>query len=272
MPKQPITKRQRFTLRDKKNIIEKYIYFLQNIVVDLDDPELLWNPHDGMTEERHEKSITMFLRIENKSRPKGHELHIEMSNVFKWYKALQRGEFLEWGEINDLDQKNCRSQLIIKHIDCLLLNKHKNAGFWNQLVKSPSSSDKYGVIAREDIPAGTFLGYFQGEHFISQVNVKGLNIFKICENNYINASKEFSSCYGRYYNWSTTEANNHNVSVGRVSDWTDANESIYFTARVEIKKGVELIVSHKAGCRKANNNDSNKQTYKTIYSNFDMDT
>jgi hypothetical protein len=147
-----------------------------------------------------------------------------------------------------------------------LKNKHQSTAVWNQLVKSPSSPDKYGVIAREDIPAGTFLGYYQGEYFTSDDNVKGLNIFKISGNNYLNASKDYSSCYARYYNWSTS-ALNQNVAVHRLSTWTNPNNVICFIANVEIKRGVEFIIGHDQGYLKTSNN----KRYKTCKSNFTAD-
>jgi hypothetical protein len=265
MPIAPVIKRHRLTLRDKKAVIERYNYFLSTVVIDEDGPPLLFNPYDGMTEERYEKSIKMFLNIENKLWPDGYKL--DMSNVFKWVKASQRGEYLEWGGFNDLDKPNCRSKALINHIDNLLRQKHKTSAVWNQLVKSPSSPDKYGVIAREDIPSGTFLGYYQGEYFTSDDPVKGLNIFKISGNHYINASKEHTSCYARHYNWSTLEKK-QNVTVQRLSSRTaDPNKTICFIANVEIKQGVELIIGHDQGYLKTSNN----KRYKTCKSNYTSD-
>jgi hypothetical protein len=120
---------------------------------------------------------------------------------------------------------------------------HQNSANWNELVKSPSSPDKYGVVARRDVPAGTFLGFYQGEHFTSVDKIRGPDTYKINETNYIDASGEFTSCYARYYNWSTAE-NKQNVAVERLAEWTDPNRAVCFIANKAIKRGVEFVIAH----------------------------
>jgi hypothetical protein len=200
-----------------------------------------YNPYDGKEDERYEKSIKMFLKTENLCWAEGHKL--DMSNVFKWVKAYNRGEYLEWDGRNDLDRPNCRSKIIIEHIDTLLSDAHRKSANWNELVKSPSSPDKYGVVARRDVPAGTFLGFYQGEHFTSDDIVKGPDTYKIDATNYIDASGDFTSCYARFYNWSTTE-NRQNVTVERLVEWTDPNKTICFVANKAIKRGTEFVIAH----------------------------
>ncbi len=263
MPAPPVTKRNRLTLRDRKAVVDRYLYFLTSpeFYVDPTVPRHYYDPYDGKENERYEKSIKMFLKIENLNWAEGHKL--DMSNVFKWVKASDRGEYLEWGGRNDIDRPNCRSKIIIDHIDNLLSNAHHKSANWNELVKSPSSPDKYGVVARRDVPAGTFLGFYKGEHFITNDTVKGPDKYKIDGTNYVDASGEFTSCYARFYNWSTSE-NRQNVSVERLTEWTDPNKAICFIANRAIKRGAEFVIAHGQDML----GTSPYKRYKTAPSNF----
>ncbi len=222
---------------------------------------VLYDPDDELEDERSEKSIKMFLLTENKLWSQNDQL--DMSNVFKWIKAYDRGEYMEWGNINDIDKPNCRSKEIIEHINKLLDARHPTAAHWNKLVKSPSSPDQYGIVAKITIPEGTLLGFYEGTCFETMDIVKGPNKFKIDGNEYIDAGIEFDSCYARYYNWSTNPKD-QNVSVVRLPCLVAKNRSICFISNVEIPEGKELIVAHNQGLLKRINN----KRYKTAYSHF----
>jgi hypothetical protein len=226
---------------------------------------ILFDPDDGLGNERVEKSVAKFLIEENKYWGANEQLH--MNNVFKWVKAYDRGEYLEWDGLNNLNKLRCCSKKIIERIDSLLSLKHPtSAHYWNQLVKSPSSPDSYGVVARRHIKAGTFLGFYQGTYFETiEVVVRRPHVFKIREHQYIDASTSFDSCYARHYNWSTGLVH-QNVCVERLSTWSDANRAICFVANIDIPPGVELILAHNQG--KLNHTTANQNRYKTIHSRF----
>jgi hypothetical protein len=261
MPKVPKAKRHRITLKEKRAVVDRYIIFCTTAQPVDENAIILYDPDDELEDERTEKSIKMFLLTENKLWPPNEKL--DMSNVFKWIKAYDRGEYFEWGSINDIDKPNCRSKEIIEHINGLLSAKHPTAAYWNRLVKSPSSPDQYGIVANTRIPAGTLLSFFEGEYFETSEPVKGANKFKIGENKYIDAAVEFESCYARYYNWSTN-LSEQNVCVERLSGWLSPNRAICFIANVEIAEGKELILAHDQGKLKKSNN----KRYKTAHSNF----
>jgi hypothetical protein len=197
MPKAPKTKRNRISLKEKRAVVDRYIIFCTTIQPVNENAILLFDPDDELEDERSEKSIRMFLLTENKLWFQNDQL--DMSNVFKWIKAYDRGEYLEWGDINDINKLNCRSKDIIDHINKLLIAKYPTEAHWNKLVKSPSSPDQYGIVANTNIPAGTLLGFYEGTYFETTDKVKGSNKFKIGANMYIDASNEFESCYARYY-------------------------------------------------------------------------
>jgi hypothetical protein len=268
MPKIPKAKRHRITLKEKRAVVDRYIMFCtttssaQQQSVN-ESANLLYDPDDELEDERSKKSIKMFLQnTENKLCPPN-EQQLDMSNVFKWIKAYDRGEYFEWGIINDTDKLNCRSKEIIEQINKLLSAKHPTAAHWNRLVKSPSSPDRYGIVANNPIPTGTILGFFEGAYVETTEFVKGANMFKIGKNTYIDASVEFESCYARYYNWST-KPNEQNVCAVRLSGWLSPNRSVCFVANNEISKGKELILAHDQAQLKRSNN----MRYKTAKPNF----
>jgi hypothetical protein len=261
MPKVPKAKRHRITLREKKEVVERYITFCTTAQPVDENAIVLFDPDDELEDERSEKSIKMFLLTENKLWSQNDQL--DMSNVFKWIKAYDRGEYMEWGDINDVEKPNCRSKEIIEHINKLLSASHPTAAEWNKLVKSPSSPDQYGIVAKTHIPEGTLVDFYQGTYFETDEKVKGLNKFRIDGNRYIDASAEFDSCYARYYNWST-DPSAQNVCVYRLTGSKDPNRTVCFISNVDIPEGKELIVAHDQGKMKRTNN----KRYKTVHSNF----
>jgi hypothetical protein len=261
MPKPPKTKRIRITLKEKRAVVHRYITFCASArPVDAKAIQL-YDPDDELEDERSENSVKMFLLTENKLWLQNDQL--DMSNVFKWIKAYERGEYLEWGDINDINKLNCRSKEIIEHLNKLLSAKHPVEAHWIKLVKSPSSPDQYGIIANTRIPAGTLLGFYEGAYFETTDEVRGSNKFKICANMFIDAF-EFDSCYARYYNWSTNPSA-QNVCVERLFGWVNSNRAICFISNVDIPEGNELILGHDQAQLKRR---ANNKRYKTAHSNF----
>lgn len=259
MPKLAPIKRQRITLKYKKQVIDRYINFL-GTVQEIDE-DTLYDPND-VVDDRCEKSIRMFLKLQKKTM-QPHEEELEMSNIFKWVKAFERGEFQEWGGINDLDRPNCRSRQIIAHINKLLQTKHPYEAQWHKLVKSPSSRDQYGMVARTLIPAGTLLGFFKGDviKLEEDEKMKGSHKYLISPDTYIEGA-EFDSCYARYYN-SSTQVTKQNVCVERLPDWKNPQRAVCFVANTEIAAGHELIIAFDQGYVRNNN-----KRYKTVHSQF----
>jgi len=101
MPKVPKAKRHRITtLKEKRAVVDRYVIFCTTAQPVDENAILLYDPDDELEDERSEKSIKMFLLTENKLWPPNEQL--DMSNVFKWIKAYDRGEYFEWGSINDI--------------------------------------------------------------------------------------------------------------------------------------------------------------------------
>ena len=59
--------------------------------------------------------------------------------VFRWLlRAYLRGDYFDWGGVNDLNKSNCRSKLILQIINRGLKEKHENCSCWNAIVRSLS--------------------------------------------------------------------------------------------------------------------------------------
>eukprot|EP01034_Spumella_vulgaris_P024788 gene24788-31166_t len=129
------------------------------------------------------------------------------------------------------------------------------------VVKSPSSPDQYGIVAKEDIPYGTHLGFFKGKLVMGCESIEELLDFHgpfhksygLADPNgesltgtpsdirYIDGSA-FDSSFARYYVTSPV-VSEQNVTVERLADWTDHNEAISFMANTDIKKDEELRIA-----------------------------
>eukprot|EP01034_Spumella_vulgaris_P027676 gene27676-34434_t len=187
---------------------------------------------------------------------------IDEKSLYKWIKAAQRFEFLEWDGDNDLCKQNCKSKLILEKIEAGLKANNPETLKWNKFVKtSPSSSDQYGIVARQDIALGTNLGFFKGKLVLER---KDLDIdcafhksYQLADPNseqdgpsnpeagFIDGSA-FDSCFARHYATSPLpEA--QNVLVERLTDWTDHNQAIVFIANRNIKEGQELLIAPDQG-------------------------
>jgi hypothetical protein len=235
-------KRGQTSLEDKSEVVDRYQFFVQT-VLNYPKKELGMFDYDDACS-RSETSIRAFLEEENLGWSPDKQL--DMANVFKWIKAARRGDFLEWNGINDLSKPNAKSQQILRHINDMLIRNFAELCFYLKVVKSPSSPDLYGTIARSFIPAGMFLGFFHGEikTFDENGPPNGPNMFTIVENSYsiyIDCSHDFLACYARYFNCST-KSEAHNVSVVRLKNARDYNRCVCFIANTDIDVGHELII------------------------------
>jgi hypothetical protein len=257
------------TLLDKKHIVDQYFNFVENRRQELKlasakTIDLAANGHKNYladTEEFEEDtnltqktSVRAFVEFYNKNQQKQHysndnetKNRITLANfgVFRWLRAYLRGDYFEWGGVNDLNKSNCRSKLILQIINRNLKANHGNYSCWNAIVRSPSAEENYGAIAKRDIPAGTVLCFVEGVLFNKPIEHAGakhirLNVVPITDNSYIDIS-DFYCCYARYYNRSSKNTL-ANTSMFCAQHWTDPNKAICCVSNVDICRGVEIIV------------------------------
>jgi hypothetical protein len=171
---------------------------------------------------------------------------LKYSCLVKWIQAEKRGEYVSWEpKVTDLSaRKRSNPHFIMKYLDATLKKRDKCHGKFNKIVRSPTVPNEYGVVARRFTPAGTFLGYYKGEVIVGVKNdFRDLSYtFKIGRNEFIDAS-DFLSCFARYYNCSL-KADEQNVCVEILTDWTNPQKAICFIANKDIKKGEEFLISY----------------------------
>jgi hypothetical protein len=242
------TKRPSTTLSTKLQVIHRYKRFLDFVahkpskhigIFDYDDENI-----------RSDKSVKQFLMEENKNHwPNNNQL--SLANMFKWIRAYNRGEYFGWYGLNNLNNFNAKSKDILRFLNEQMLVKFPSLSFYHKIVKSPSSPDRYGIIARTNIIAGTFLGFFIGVQRTSCRDgpPHGPHMFATTENNnsvYIDCEKNFTACYARYYNTSTS-IEDQNVSIVRLLNFTESNTAVCFISNENISVGHELIIAHDQG-------------------------
>jgi hypothetical protein len=191
----------------------------------------------------------MFLEVYNDSLNN----NSDGKRLYKWLKADQRFEFDRWNDRNDLSKLNCKQRMILFTIDETLKANNPKSGDLMKVVKSPSSPDVYGVVARKMIHCDTFLGFFEG-NFVADHDhrsVKGPGKYYGLANpntdhyekniGHIDGSA-FDSCYARYF-VSNQLPSLQNVSVVRLKGVTDCNRAICFVSNGDIAKGTELLIA-----------------------------
>ncbi len=182
-PKLCKKQRKRLTLLEKKEVVQKYYSYLG------DTDYASKNAHS------FREGFVKLFNNENDDQ-------IDVSSLGKWISAEKHGEYLPWGGANNLSSKVCIVQKVIESIDDCLSDRDVYHGEYNQIARSPSNPDEYGVIARKFTPAGTFLGYFKGECIDSKEAELRHDldfVFCIGEEKFIVAS-QLLSCFARYYN------------------------------------------------------------------------
>jgi hypothetical protein len=219
--------RKRLTLLEKKDIVQKFYNYLDET--------------DKVTTDAH---IKEFVKIFNKDS----DQRIGLSSISKWIRAEKQGEFLSWGGANCLDRKVCFVQNVIEKIDEHLKDRDVYHGEYNEVAKSPSIPEEYGVITRKFTPAGTFLGFYKGECIDSkeaELRHDFDYIFCIGEGKFIDAIK-LLSCFARYYNCAVNRSD-QNVCVERLL-WTNPQKAICFITTKDVKKGEEFLISYGCEC------------------------
>jgi hypothetical protein len=192
------------------------------------------------------KSMRSYVKsYNNKLTAANNEMTLSISNLSKWIKADFRGDYLAWSGINKLHSRTCKAVNIVRHIDLVLKEKFPSHAYYNQVSKSKFMPNEYGIIARHFTPAGTFLGFYNGEvidgHEASnRIKSQEEYMFALTTNNFIDA-KAFDSCFARYYNCAL-KASDQNVCVERVPSHNPQNV-ICFIANKDVQKGKEFLIS-----------------------------
>jgi hypothetical protein len=190
------------------------------------------------------RSMRSYVKSYNNKLTANNEMTLSISNLSKWIKADFRGDYLAWSGINKLYSHNCKAVNIVRHINLVLKQKFPCHAYYNQVSKSKSTPNKYGVIARHFTPAGTFLGFYKGEVIDgpeANNRIKSQEyIFALTTKNFIDA-KAYDSCFARYYNCAL-KASDQNVCVERVHSNNPQNV-ICFIANKDVQKGQEFLIS-----------------------------
>jgi hypothetical protein len=153
----------------KKDVVALYFDFLAapNVTVsDIRTDTVTYDDQDSSDNDENEKdswkkqhvrTIKAFLIDYNCVQNPGHQLHHDC--LFKWLKAYKRGEFEDWGGLNDLSKSNAKAQKIMCHIYRSIKERDPDTAYWNKIVRKSqiSPEDKYGVIAMRFVPRGTVL-------------------------------------------------------------------------------------------------------------------
>jgi hypothetical protein len=229
--------RERPTLRTRKFFVHQYYEYLRR-----NKSEKSW------VSINLQSSVLEYVEAWNSNPSNQKMLHV--SNLAKWVKADRRGEYLSWSDINNLDAQVCQIIKIVRHIDYALKTNYPSYGIYNQVSKSKSMSGEYGVIARSFTPAGTFLGFCEGEVIDGLEASRRLftqeYMYTVAENMFIDASDYFS-CFARYYK-SALKACDQNVCVERLSSQTNPQKVICFIANKDVQKGEEFLISFASAC------------------------
>ena len=154
-----------------------------------------------------------------------------------------------------MNDVKCRSKKLIKIIGKSLKRKFPDSAVWNKLAKSKVSLDQHGVIARKSIPSGTMLGFFKGDYVVSLGTLSGRYKFALNDFSHVDGS-DLLSCFARYYARSSNKEK-QNVSVERLSEWTDSNRAVCFIATKDIPMGSELIIATNQEYQQRNKNRHN---------------
>jgi hypothetical protein len=247
-------KKLKLKLRDKKEIVEKYLEFMNNggaCVNNTLDPVneyQQFSKEDSELKEsesieektifrQQQTSIRAFLVQFNRGKP----VVLDVPSVYRWLKSFNRGEYEELNGENDLNKLKCNSEKILKIMGKSLKRKFPDSAVWNKLAKSKNSPDHYGVFAKKDIPSGTMLGFFNGKEAISVAKLVGPHKYKLNDYTHVDGS-DFVSCFARYY-VSSSKEEKQNVTVQRLKEWSDSNRAICFIANKDISAGSELIIA-----------------------------
>jgi hypothetical protein len=228
--------RARLTLRTKKFIVGQYYEYLRT------------NKANTWVSINLQSSVLEYVEARNNDPTSLTMLNV--SNLSKWIKAERRGEYLCWYDINNLDFQACKIVNIIRHIDYALKTKYPAYGIYNQVSKSKFITGEYGVTARRFTPAGTFLGFCEGDvidgleasHHLDSLK----HAFTLPESKFLD-TKDWHSCFARYYNCAL-KACDQNVCVERLPSQSNPQKIICFIANKDVQKGEEFLISFASAC------------------------
>jgi hypothetical protein len=124
-----------FTLSDKKQIIDQYFYFVENqqhqeqlrlATTTASQPQTNHKIYSDVTGELEEEtyfkqktSVRAFVEFynntynANESLTENKTVILVKFGVFRWLRAYLRGDYFDWGGVNDLNKSNCRSKFIL---------------------------------------------------------------------------------------------------------------------------------------------------------------
>lgn len=144
------------------------------------------------------------------------------------------------------ERKISHPPLIAARINTLLKERDIRCAQFNKVTLSTLKPSHYGVIAREYILAGTFLGFYKGDCvYGEQVQTNCYeNLFCVNNCQFIDAHN-FLSCYARYYQC-TSDKDLQNVCVERLLNAKDPQKTICFITTKDVEAGDELLIPN--GC------------------------
>jgi len=194
-------------------------------------------------------SVSSFVKQYNHNKTLSFITKLDASSVSKWIQAEGRGEYLRWNQtpsLSNVERKICHTTLIADTINMLLEERDIRCAQFNLLTLSILKPSHYGVIAREYILAGTFLGFYKGDCvYGEQVQTKSYeNLFCVNNCQFIDAHN-FYSCYARYYQC-TSDKDLQNVCVKRILNAKDPQKTICFITTKDVEAGDELLIPN--GC------------------------
>jgi hypothetical protein len=96
------------------------------------------------------------------------------------------------------------------------------------------------------------LGFFKGDYVVSLGTLSGRYKFALNDFSHVDGS-DLLSCFTRYYARSSNKEK-QNVSVERLSEWSDSNRAVCFIASKDISVGSELIIATNQEYQQRNKN------------------
>jgi hypothetical protein len=222
------SKRIRLSLTEKKEHVDRFLWYC-----DTNETNKLTDVTQLMSEfVADNNSCGMYYKLNSRC-------------LKRWLAAYNRGEFDgRNGGFKKAESKIVHRCISVKHIDKFLRERDPYHAAYNEVSKSPSLPEEYGVIARKFTPSGSFLGYYKGTILHGQRNDTRNHdyTFAIGRNKFVDASNVLS-CFARYYNCATDHAD-QNVGVELLTDWKNPQKAICFIANRDIAQGEEFLVSY----------------------------
>jgi hypothetical protein len=205
---------------------------------------------DDSSSESNYKAPSMRAYVKDYNKDPANSVKLDISSLSRWIQADSRGDYLAWNGINKMHSRTCKLINILRSIDYALKTKFPVYGMYNQVSKPKSMSSEYGVTARRFTPAGTFLGFCEGDvidgleasHHLDSLK----HAFTLPESKFLD-TKDWHSCFARYYNCAL-KACDQNVCVERLPSQSNPQKIICFIANKDVQKGEEFLISFASAC------------------------